>query len=107
MDKKNKPGENVEKKVRARLPRENQLIGIIKQRVGGNKMFVDCLDGKTRNCRVPGRLRRRLWLRPGDVVLIELWELDENRGDVIFKYSKAQSDWLKKKGYLEQEKSEF
>jgi translation initiation factor 1A len=99
--------ENAEKKVRVRLPRENQLIGVINQRVGGNKMFVDCLDGKTRNCRVPGRLRRKLWLRPGDIVLIELWELDRERGDVIFKYSKAQSDWLKSKGYLEQEKSEF
>lgn len=104
--KKNKKPET-EKKPRTRLPRNNQLLGIIKQRVGGNKMFVDCLDGKTRNCRVPGRLRRRLWLRPGDVVLIELWELDKNRGDIIFKYSKSQANWLKKKGYLEQEKSEF
>jgi len=46
---------------RAPLPKEGEVIGIIEQRLGGNKMMVNCLDGKSRNCRVPGRLRRRLF----------------------------------------------
>lgn len=92
---------------RARLPRGDEVIGIIEQRLGGNKMMVKCLDGKTRNCRVPGRLKRGLWLRPGDVVIIELWELDKNKGDVIFKYRSNQIEWLKKNGYLKSEDSEF
>jgi len=92
---------------RARLPRENQLIGIIDQRFGGNKMGVTCTDGKTRNCRVPGRLKRKLWLRPGNVVLIEPWELDDSKGDVLFKYPGNQISWLKKNGYLKEEDSEF
>jgi translation initiation factor 1A len=100
--------QNTEEKVtRVRLPRGEEVIGIIEQRLGGNKMMVNCLDGKTRNCRVPGRLRRKLWLRPGDVVIIELWELDKNKGDVIFKYRPNQIEWLKKKGYLKTEKQEF
>ena len=69
--------------------------------------MISCLDGKTRNCRVPGRLKRALWLRPGDVVLIEPWELDEEKGDVIFKYPSNQIEWLKKNGYLETETEEF
>ncbi len=92
---------------RVPLPKENQVIGIIEQRLGGNKMMVSCLDNKQRNCRVPGRLKRYLWLRPNDVVIVELWEFDKNRGDVILKYKPNQIDWLKKHGYLKSEKSEF
>tara|TARA_Y100000034_G_scaffold79823_1_gene95812 strand:- start:23088 stop:23405 length:318 start_codon:yes stop_codon:yes gene_type:complete len=96
-----------QKITRVRLPRGEEIIGIIEQRLGGNKIMVNCLDGKTRNCRVPGRMKRRLWLRPNDVVIVELWELDKNKGDVIFKYRLNQIEWLKKKGYLKSEKNEF
>ncbi|MFH1311052.1 MAG: translation initiation factor eIF-1A [Nanoarchaeota archaeon] len=102
-------GENngEEQITRARIPRGGEIIGVIEQRLGGNKMFVDCLDGKKRNCRVPGRLKRALWLRPGDVVIIELWELDKNKGDIIFKYPSNQVAWLKKNKYLSEESKEF
>ena len=82
-------------------------MGIIEQRLGGNKMLVNCFDGKNRNCRVPGRLRRALWLRPGNVVIIEPWELDKNKGDVIFKYRPNQVEWLKKNNYLKKDSLEF
>ncbi|VVB79916.1 Translation initiation factor 1A [uncultured archaeon] len=93
--------------IRVRLPRKNEVIGVIEQRLGGNKMMVNCTDGKSRNCRVPGRLKRALWLRPNDVVIIEPWELDNTRGDVLFKYKPNQVAWLRKNGYLKSEKSEF
>jgi translation initiation factor 1A len=96
-----------EEKVRVPLPRGKQMIGIIEQRLGGNKMMVNCLDGKQRNCRVPGRLKRSLWLRPNDVVIIEPWELDADKADVLLKYKPNQVQWLKTKGYLDSEKVEF
>ena len=99
--------EEEEKITRVKIPRGEEVLGIIEQRLGGNKMMVKCLDGKSRNCRVPGRLKRKLWLRPNDVVLIEPWELDKNKGDVIFKYRDNQIEWLKKNGYLKIEKNSF
>ena len=102
--------ENSEEEVkiaRAKIPRGEEVIGIIEERLGGNKMKVKCLDGKTRNSRVPGRLKRKLWLRPGDTVLVEPWELDKSKGDVIFKYPSNQIEWLKKNGYLKTEEKEF
>ncbi len=93
--------------LRVRLPRGKEVIGIIEQRLGGNKMMVNCLDGKNRNSRVPGRLKRALWLRPNDVVIVEPWELDNTRGDVIFKYKPNHIAWLKSHGYLKSEKTEF
>lgn len=92
---------------RAKLPRGREIIGVIEQRLGGNKMMVSCLDGKNRNCRVPGRLKRKLWLRPNDIVIIEPWELDNNKGDVLFKYPSNQIEWLKKNGYLKTSSKEF
>lgn len=92
---------------KAPLPKEKELIGIIDQRNGGNKMKVNCLDGKERTGRVPGRLKRYLWLRPGDVIIIEPWELDNTKGDILLKYKPNQVAWLKQNGYLETENEEF
>ncbi len=86
---------------RIRLPRGRETIGILDQRLGASRMKVRCLDGKTRICRVPGRLKRKLWVREKDLLLIEPWELGGNeKGDVIFKYKPSQIAWLKKSGYL-------
>lgn len=85
---------------RVRMPRGRELMGIVVQRLGGNRMEVKSTDGKTRNCRVPGRFKRRFWLRPGNAVLIIPWEYDDSKGDVVFQYSKGASAQLKKKGML-------
>lgn len=86
---------------RIRLPRGKQVLGIVERRVGGSRMIIRCLDGKTRNCRIPGRLKRRLWVREGNVVIVEPWEFAaDEKGDVVLKYTKTQVFWLKNKGYL-------
>jgi translation initiation factor 1A len=95
--------------LRVRIPRGKEILGIVKQRLGGSRMRVLCLDGKERICRIPGRLRRDLWVRENDVVLIEAWELGgEEKGDVVYKYrGKAEVEFLKKKGYLKNIEEEF
>lgn len=107
MEEKSEEGNEEVSVTRAKIPRGEEVIGVIEERLGGNKMKVKCIDGKTRNSRVPGRLKRKLWLRPGDVVLVEPWELDKSKGDVIFKYPSNQVEWLKKNGYLKNEEKEF
>jgi len=93
--------------VRARIPRKDEVIGTIVQRYGGNRMEVLTTDGKTRNCRVPGKFKRQLWLRPKDIVLIKLWEFDKEKGDIIYKYRPNEVTQLKKKGLLDQLTQEF
>lgn len=86
---------------RIKLPKGRQVFGIIDQRLGGSRMKARCLDGKERNCRIPGRLKRSLWVREGDVVIVEPWEFGgDDKGDIIYKYSKSQVQFLKNKGYL-------
>ncbi len=91
------PSEEV---IRVRTPRGKEVLGIVEQLLGLRKMYVRCLDGKTRLCRVPGRLRRSMWVRQGDVVIVEPWEYDLDKGDIIFTYRKTQVDWLRRKGLL-------
>ena len=106
-NKKNFKQNDAPKVTRARLPKGKEVMGIIEERLGGNKMRVNCFDSKQRICRVPGRLKRKLWLRPEDIIIIEPWELDDTKGDVIFKYPKNQIIWLRNNGYLENEETEF
>jgi len=102
MERKNKEHENFVP-TRVRLPKGKEKIGTIIQRLGAGRMFVSCTDGKTRNCRVPGRLKRDLWLREGDVVLIEPWEFEDEKGDIIFKYNWGEIEKLKREGHFKQE----
>lgn len=95
--------EEIEQEIaRVKLPRENQTLGLLEQRLGGSRCRIRCLDGKTRVCRIPGRLKRTLWVREGDIVLVEPWELcGDEKGDIIFKYKFSQIDFLKKRGLLD------
>ena len=95
--------------IRVRLPQQKEVLGIVQQRLGGSRMRVLCLDGKERICRIPGRLRRALWVRENDVVIVEPWELGGNeKGDIVYKYrGKAEVAFLKRKGYLKNLEEEF
>lgn len=88
---------------KVRTPRGKQVIGFLEARLGGSKMRIRCFDGKTRICRIPGRLKRRLWVRPGDYLLVEPWEYGgDEKGDVVYKYRPNQVKWLKNKGYIKE-----
>ena len=88
---------------RIKIPRPPECFGFVVQRVGGSRMKVRCLDGNPRICRIPGRLKRRLWVREGDIVIVEPWEYSgQTKGDVLFKYKPVQVEWLRKRGYLKQ-----
>jgi len=88
---------------RIHLPKGKDTFGTIEQRLGGSRMRVKCMDGKTRICRIPGRLTRKLWVRENDIVIVEPWEFTgDEKGDIIYKYSPSQIVFLKKKGYLKQ-----
>jgi len=92
---------NEEQIFHLRLPRNKEVLGIVEQRLGGSRSRVKCFDGKTRICRIPGRLKRSLWIRENDVVLIEPWENGgDEKGDIIYKYRPNQVSSLERKGLL-------
>lgn len=84
---------------RVRTPRGREVLGVLEQRLGASRMRVRCFDGKMRLCRIPGRMKRKLWVRENDVVLVEPWEIGGNeKGDIVFKYRQNEVAWLERKG---------
>ncbi len=93
--------EGEEEIVRAKLPEEGEVLGVIESRLGHGRFNVICSDKKIRVCRVPGRLRKKLWLREGDYVIVKPWDIQgDKKGDIVYKYRKAEILWLEKEGYL-------
>ena len=99
--------EQIQAPLRIRAPRKGQLIGIVLERLGGKRMSVKSSDNKVRNCRVPGRFSRKFWLRPGNIVLIEPWPDDDEKGDVVYQYRPNEISQLKRKGLLNNLENEF
>jgi len=83
------------------LPVANDILGIAVKLLGFDRIMVKCQDGHERLCRIRGKIKRRVWIREGDIVLVSPWDFQsESKGDVIWRYTRAQADWLRKNGYL-------
>lgn len=94
------PAEGVPQ-VRVKLPKEGEILGVVTGMMGGGRLGVACKDGKDRLCRIPGKIRRHVWVRDGDIVLIVPWEIDgDKRGDILWRYNRLQADWLRQNGYI-------
>jgi len=82
------------------MPNRNDILGIVTKNLGYTRMIVKCQDGNIRQCRIRGKMKKRNWVREGDVVLISPWDFQEDKGDIIFRYTGNQAYWLKSKGLL-------
>lgn len=83
------------------LPGPGQCLGIAEQMLGYDRLRVKCTNGKERLCRIRGKMKRKIWIKEGNVVLVEPWDFQfDTRGDVIWRYTDAQVKFLKEKGYL-------
>ncbi|MBU0761542.1 MAG: translation initiation factor eIF-1A [Candidatus Altiarchaeota archaeon] len=95
-------GEDGQPIVRVRLPKKRELLGEVEQLLGDRRMNVKCSDGHVRLCRIPGKIRKRIWIKEGNIVLIEPWEVQsKERGDILLRYTIQQADVLRKNGHLE------
>ncbi|MFP4045791.1 MAG: translation initiation factor eIF-1A [Candidatus Aenigmatarchaeota archaeon] len=90
-----------ETRTRVRKPRDDQVIGKVIEMLGADRLRVECEDGNERICRIPGRLKKRVWVRRDDIVLIEPWDIEgDEKGDMVWRYNKNKIPLLKKKGLL-------
>jgi len=87
---------------RIRMPRKGEVLGVIETMLGADRVRAKCADGNVRVCRIPGRLRKRVWMRPGDLILVKPWVVQSDiRADIIYRYTSTQANWLRRKGYVE------
>ncbi len=96
----NQPQEIDVSRIRKPKREEEEMFAVVDLKVGGPHLKVICEDGKERLARIPGRFRRRMWIRVGDIVIVKLWEYEKDKCDVIYKYSPVEVEKLREKGYL-------
>lgn len=82
------------------LPQQGEILGRVVKISGGNQVIVACVDGQTRLCRIRGKMKRRMWIRERDIVLVSPWDFDNKRADIIWRYIKDHADWLENNGYM-------
>jgi translation initiation factor 1A len=58
------------------------------------------MDGVVRMGRIPGSMKKKIWIKEGDIVIVVPWEFQNEKADVIWKYTRPQVEWLERKGYL-------
>ncbi|MBJ23877.1 MAG: translation initiation factor eIF-1A [Euryarchaeota archaeon] len=78
----------------------NEMFAIADNILGGRRVSVICADGETRMARIPGKMRRRQWVREGDLIIIWPWDFQDSKADVKHRYSKTQAIYLSRKGVL-------
>jgi translation initiation factor 1A len=82
-------------------PGQGEVLGVVTKLLGFDRIMVKCQDGAERLCRIRGKMKRRVWIREGDIVIVSPWEFQtDKRGDVVWRYTHAQADTLRRKGIL-------
>ncbi len=96
------PEEDLDANVRYRLPdqRNREMFGVADQLLGASKLIVMCEDGKSRMARIPGKMKRRMWIKPGDLVIVKPWDFQDDKADVKYRYVRTQSVNMSRRGLI-------
>jgi translation initiation factor 1A len=87
---------------RVRLPKKwaREQFAMAESMLGANHIKVQCIDGVTRMGRIKGKMKKRQWIREGDTVIVVPWSFQDEKCDIIYRYLKPQTDWLRKNRYI-------
>jgi len=85
-----------------RMPDEDEVFAEVVEMLGANRVRVRCADGKEeRTARIPGRMQKRVWIREDDIVLVEPWDWQDEKGDIAWRYEKSEAEQLREEGHLQ------
>ncbi|KAI9506360.1 hypothetical protein BX070DRAFT_185002, partial [Coemansia spiralis] len=68
--------------------------------LGNGRLEASCFDGTTRLAQIRGSMRKKIWINQGDIILLSLREFQEDKADVIQKYTADEARLLKQYGEL-------
>jgi translation initiation factor 1A len=88
--------------IRVRLPKKyaREQFALAELMMGANHIRVRCFDGVTRMGRIKGKIKKRAWIREGDVVIITPWSFQDEKCDISYRYTPPQRDWLRRNKYI-------
>jgi len=82
--------------------RMGEMFGRVVEIYGNDRMQVFCEDGKHRIGRIRGKIKKRVWIRRGDLVIVNPWEWEtetkEGLGkcEISWRYMRHEISWLER-----------
>lgn len=84
-----------------RMPEDGEVFAVVTDMLGANRVTVRCADGEERIARIPGRMQKRVWIRQDDVVLVDPWDWQDEKADIVWRYDQQDADQLREEGHIE------
>lgn len=66
---------------------EGQQYAQVQKMLGNGRLEVYCFDGQKRLAIIRGKMRKKQWMRGGDIVLVGIRDFQDSKCDVIGKYN--------------------
>jgi len=99
--KKKKPDDDSPRKMRLPHRDEGEVFAIVKKMHGTDQVKAICEDGVERGCRITGKMRKRVWMRVGDLIIIKIWDFQPSKADIKWRYTGGQKNVLERRGFLD------
>ncbi len=93
-------GEGANLRVTLPYKPKGEMFAVAETFQGGSRLQLICEDGERRMGRIPGKLRRRMWVRENDLLIIVPWSFQDSKADVKFRYTPTQTSNLKRLGKI-------
>jgi len=79
---------------------DGQEYAQVTKMLGNGRLNAICFDGVPRLCHIRGKMRKKVWINHGDIVLVGLRDYQDSKADVILKYNADEARNLKNYGEL-------
>ncbi|CEP22059.1 Eukaryotic translation initiation factor 1A Short=EIF-1A; AltName: Full=EIF-4C [Cyberlindnera jadinii] len=79
---------------------EGQEYAQITKMLGNGRVEASCYDGIKRMAHIRGKLRKKVWMAQGDIILVSLRDFQDEQCDVVHKYNVDEARALKAQGEL-------
>ena len=102
--KKGKKGGNGPSTRQLILKEDGSEYATLGKNLGNSRFSCDCHDGRERLGHIRGKMQKRVWLKQGDLVLVSVRDFQDDKCDIVHKYSEDDKNQLLKMGQLVKEK---
>lgn len=82
------------------LAEDGQAYAQVIKMLGNGRLEAMCFDNQKRLCHIRGKLRKKVWINTSDIILIGLRDFQDEKADVILKYTADEARTLKNKGEI-------
>ncbi|KAF4946086.1 hypothetical protein FGADI_11442 [Fusarium gaditjirri] len=92
--------ENDDQRRELTFKEDGQEYAQVVKMLGNGRLEALCFDGSKRLANIRGKMRKKVWINQGDIILLSLRDFQDNKGDVILKYTADEARTLKSYGEL-------